>query len=345
MSKAAELAALIGSQTALSNRNLIINGAMQVAQRGDVTGVTTGYGGADRYQFARAGAAEVTLSQDTDVPSNQGFAYSQKVDVTTADSSLAADDYALLLYRMEGFDCQQFLYGTNAAKKVTVQFWVKSPKTGTHIVEAFHGDASYHNSQSYTIATANTWQKVTLTFDGYQTTAFDNDNGFGLQISWWLASGTTYASGTLTEDAWHNTNANRAVGQVNVMDSTSNAFYLTGFQLEVGEQATSFEHRSFADELYRCKRYYNDIIPSNSVALAWHIAGNSSVNRRLNFSYPEMRATPSATFSSSSVGSYGTNYPALNNPSNKFTEVNMSLSANSDSNYTWLTAMSLDAEL
>ena len=146
--------------------NLVINGDMQVAQRGTVTGATLNYGGADRYQFARAGAAAVTLSQDTDVPSNQGFSTSQKIDVTTADSSLAAGDYALVRQIIEAQNLQHLLYGTSEAKKVTLQFWVKSPKTGTHIVELYHGDADYFNSQSYTISTADTWQKVTVTFDG-----------------------------------------------------------------------------------------------------------------------------------------------------------------------------------
>jgi len=277
-------------------RNLIINGAMQVAQRGDVTGVTDGYGGADRFAFARSGAAVVTLSQDTDVPSNQGFSESQKVDVTTEDSSLAAGDYALLFQRMEGFNCQQFLYGTSAAKKLTLQFWVKSSKTGTHIIELFHGDASYYNSQSYTIATADTWQKVTMTFDGYQTTAFDNDNGTGLVIHWWLAAGSTYSGGTLSENTWHNTNANRAVGQVNVMDSTSNNFYITGVQLELGNSASPFEHRSYGDELDTCHRYYykrpadgsgeDDLIVSSDY-------NNATNNFWMSFFYPkEMRAKP-----------------------------------------------------
>ena len=256
MSKAAELAALIGSQTALSNRNLIINGAMQVAQRGTVTGVTSAYGGPDRYQFSRSGAAAVSLSQDTTVPSNQGFTTSLKIDVTTADSSLAAGDYAMIRQRIEAQNLQHLLYGSSGAKTLTLQFWVKSPKAGTHICELYHDDATYFNSQVYSVASADTWQKVTLTFDGYQTTAFNNDNGIGLAIDWWLAAGSTYSGGTLSSNTWHNTQANRAVGQVNAVDDTSNNFYLTGVQLEVGEQATAFEHRSFADELARCQRYF-----------------------------------------------------------------------------------------
>jgi len=238
-------------------RNLIINGAMQVAQRGDVAGATFNYGGADRFQFISSGGAAATLSQDTDVPSNQGFSTSQKIDVTTADTSLAANDYAIIRQAIEGQNLQHLSYGTSQAKKVTLQFWVKSPKTGTHIVEIYHGDNAYTNSQAYTIASANTWQKIILTYNGYQTTALDNDNGAGLYIHWWLSAGSTYSGGTLAPNTWQNTNANRAVGQVNTTDSTSNNIYFTGVQLEVGDTATPFEHRSYGDELASCQRYYN----------------------------------------------------------------------------------------
>ena len=295
MSRAREFADLAGSADAggITGRNLIINGAMQVAQRGTVTGATLNYGGADRYQFVRDGAAAVTLSQDTDVPSNQGFSTSQKIDVTTADSSLAAGDYAIVRQIIEAQNLQHLLYGTSAAKKVTLQFWVRSPKTGTHIVELYHGDANYFNSQSYTIATADTWQKVTVTFDGYQTTSINNDNGFGLQIAWWLAAGSTYSGGTLSSNTWHNTTANRAVGQVNVMDSTSNNFYLTGVQLEVGT-LTDFEHRSVEDELARCQRYYfriNEGVIYQRFALG--SCANSN-NAQTTITLPvTMRTTPS----------------------------------------------------
>ena len=284
-------------------RNLIINVAVQVAQRGDTTSVTAGYGGADRFRFFRSGAAVVSLEQDTDVPSNQGFSNSQKVDVTTADSSLAAGDYAMITHRIEGQNLQHLLYGTSGAKKLTLQFWVRSPKTGTHIVELYHGDAFYFNNQTYTIASADTWQKVTVTFDGYQTTALDNDTGIGIQIAWWLAAGSTYSGGTLSSNTWHNTAANRAVGQVNVVDSTSNNFYLTGVQLEVGDKATDFEHRSFDDELDRCKRYYQKSFaygtaPANDIFGVRHAiskGGDSTVygGARVDLE-KSMRATPTA---------------------------------------------------
>ena len=296
MSKAAELAALIGSQTALSNRNLIINGAMQVAQRGTQTNQTTAYTACDRFQFAVVGAAVITSSQDTTVPSGQGFSNSLKLDVTTADSSLAASDFAFLRHKIEAQNLQHLNYGTSSAKSLTLSFWVRSSKTGTHIAELRHDDATYFNSQAYTISSADVWQKVTLTYDGYVTTAINNDNGAGINVNWWLAAGSDYSGGTLSSNTWQNTSANRAVGQVNVMDSTSNTFYITGVQLEVGETATPFEHRSYGDELRRCQRYY---YASSIEGYTW--APNTSLHNAASMArvvaHPViLRANPTLTY-------------------------------------------------
>ena len=179
MSKAAELAALIGSQTALSNRNLIINGAMQVAQRGTQTNQTTAYTACDRFQFVVVdSSAVVTSTQSTTVPSGQGFASSLKLDVTTADSSLASSDLAFLRQTIEAQNLQHLNYGTSSPKSLTLSFWVRSSKTGTHIAELRHDDVTYFNSQVYTISSADTWQKVTLTYDGYVTTGINNGGQF-----------------------------------------------------------------------------------------------------------------------------------------------------------------------
>ena len=238
-------------------RNLAYNGAMKIAQRGTQTGQTSGdYTACDRFRIVETGDAVVTTSQSTDVPSGQGFANSLKIDVTTADASVAASDQYRVEQRLEGQDLQHLLYGTSGAKDLTISFWVKSPKTGTHILELRHNDATYFNSQAYTISSADTWQKVTLTFSGYTTTAFDDDAAFSLGIEWYLMAGSDKTSGTLNSNTWHNTEANRAVGQVNCVDSDANNFYLTGVQVEVGSVGTEFEHRSFGEELALCQRYY-----------------------------------------------------------------------------------------
>ena len=246
------------NNTQRQGRNLIINGAMQVAQRGDVSSVTSGYGGADRFMFNRSGSAVVTIRQQGvgNSPTDQGFGFSQQFDVTTADSSLAAGDYARISYRFEGQDLQLLKKGTANAQQVTLSFFVKSPKTGTHIVELVDQTNSRHVNLSYTVSSANTYEKKIITFPADTTGTISNDNARRMDLNWYLAAGSTYSSGTLQTSWGSDTNANRAVGQVNCVDSTDNAFFLTGVQLELGDHATDFEHRSFAEELALCQRYY-----------------------------------------------------------------------------------------
>tara|TARA_B100001063_G_scaffold217714_1_gene220587 strand:+ start:196 stop:1281 length:1086 start_codon:yes stop_codon:yes gene_type:complete len=286
----------------LSSRNLIINGSVTVNQRGTQTGIRNSFG-VDRFKSAGDGAQIFTYSQSTTVPSGQGFSYSAKLDVTTADTSVAAGEYHLLVYNFEGQDLQHLKYGTSGAESVTLQFWVRSPKTGTHIVELNHQDAAYFNSQAYTIASANTWQKVTLTFSGYQTTAITNDNTHGFGVAWWLMAGSTYSGGTLASNTWQNTAANRAAGQVNVVDSTSNEFYITGVQLEVGDTATPFEHENYGTTLRKCQRYYYPAEKYNIYA-GWAMTwGAATQYPKVNADFPvQMRAAPAISYAQSNNG-------------------------------------------
>ena len=279
----------------LSNRRLTINGAMIIAQRGDVSSVTQGYGGADRYKFDSSGAAVVTLKQDTgDI--TQGFAKAQRIDVTTADSSLAASDYAFLGYRFEGQDLQQLKKGTANAQQVTLSFHIKSPKTGTHIVELVdQSNSARHVNKAYTVSSANTWEKKTVTFPMETSNAITNDNARRMDLNWWLAAGSNYSSGTLQTNWGSDTDANRAVGQVNCMDSTSNDIYITGVQLEVGSVATDFEHKSFAVEKRLCQRYYEQFSGDDVRFLAAGVFTSSSTSLFTLRYDQEKRATPTIT--------------------------------------------------
>tara|TARA_B100000427_G_scaffold217542_1_gene181696 strand:- start:287 stop:1456 length:1170 start_codon:yes stop_codon:yes gene_type:complete len=244
----------------LSNRRLNINGEFQVFQRStSATGVgsSEGYFAPDRYQQKGTGSMRYTASQSTDVPAGYGFSKSLKYDCTTASGTVSAGHYVAIEHRMEGQDVQVFCKGTAQAKQFTISFHVKSPKTGVHWVEFYDDNNDRHVCKSYTISSADTWQKVTLTFPADTTGAFDNDNGSSLRIFFWLMAGTTYTGGGTPPSTWAAFTANkRATGQVNVFDSTSNDFFITGVQLEVGSVATDFEHRSFAQELALCQRYY-----------------------------------------------------------------------------------------
>jgi hypothetical protein len=246
-----------GTAFIFNNKNLLINGGMNVWQRSTSESVTTtGYYTADRFVWSRNGSAVYTMSRSTDVPSSQGFGYSLKLDNTTATSSLSAANYHLIEQIIEGQNVQHLLKGTSNAKKVTLSFWVKSNKTGTYIVRFKDLDNSRNISKAYTIDTASTWEKKTITIDGDTTGTFDNDNAGSFSIQWWLATGSLYSSGTLATSWESNTSANYAVGQVNLADSTSNEFFITGCQLEVGSTASGFEFEPFEAILRKCQRYY-----------------------------------------------------------------------------------------
>ena len=243
----------------IGNRRLNINGEFQVFQRSSSAasvGSSEGYFAPDRYRQAGTGSMRYTASQSTDVPAGYGFSSSLKYDCTTASGTVSAGHFVAIEHRLEGQDVQVFCKGTAQAKQYTISFHVKSPKTGIHVVELYDNDNNRHVAKSYTISSADTWQKVSLTFPADTTGAFGNDNGSSLRIFFWLMAGTDYAGSTLPS-AWASFSSTaRATGQVNVFDSTSNDFFITGIQLEVGSVATDFEHRSFAQELALCCRYF-----------------------------------------------------------------------------------------
>ena len=249
------------SDQVFGRRNLFINGDMQVAQRGtSATGKTaTGFYTVDRWEFVASSAGTWTISQDTTVPTGGGFTTSQKLDCTTADGSLDAGNYLIWRQKIEGINLQHLKFGTSSAEKLTLSFWVRSAKTGTYIVEFYNNNSGgiRRQSQSYTISSADTWEKKTITIDGDTATAFEYTNDGELLMYWWLAAGSTYQGGTL-QTSWATNNANntRAQGQVNLADSTSNDWYITGVQLEVGDNATPFEHRPYNQELIECRRYF-----------------------------------------------------------------------------------------
>ena len=242
-------------------RNLIINGDMSIAQRSTSEaskGADPGYFTVDRMYYFENGTTDVrfTQSQSTDVPSGQGFASSIKFDCTTADASLATDNQLVLKHRLEGQNLQQIKFGTSSAESLTLSFWIKSTKTGTFIVELSR-EGSRKISKSYTVSSSDTWEKKTLTFPpDTGGSGLSNDNGNRLEVNMYMGVGTNYSSGTLNTSWSAPSNTDRAVGQVNAFDSTSNNFYLTGVQLEVGTSASDFEFLPYDVNLQRCQRYF-----------------------------------------------------------------------------------------
>ena len=277
-----------------SNRNVIYNGGMQIYQRGAGSPATNNGGFAlDRWRYSTWGSPGVVdVTQDSDVPSGQGFSSSLKMDVTTADASPAAGDSNGISMKFEGKDLQRFAKGVSGAKASTVSFWVKSPKTGIHIVWLYDNDNNRQISKSYTIASANTWENHSVTFAGDTTGAWGNDVNESAQLTFLTMSGTSFTSGTLAT-SWASYDAtHRAVGQVNCMDHVDNNFYLTGVQWEVGSNATPYEHRSYGDELARCQRYYLQF-DGGGQHIPYVNMWASSSNQRGQMMFPcQMRANP-----------------------------------------------------
>jgi hypothetical protein len=231
---------------------------MSQSQRGSSQASITsnGYYTADRMNIMNEIASAVfTVSQSTDVPSGQGFAKSMKFDCTTANAS-PSSGFLGVGQSIEGQNLQYLKKGTSNAESLTLSFWIKSNKTGTYVVELYDPDNNRTIAQSYTISSASTWEKKTLTYAGDTTGALDNDNNNSLRVNILFGAGTEYTSGSL-QTAWGSrSNTRRAVGQVNLADSTSNELYITGIQLEAGTSASDFEFLPHDVNLNRCLRYY-----------------------------------------------------------------------------------------
>lgn len=258
MSRQSELAELsrIYDSSALSNRNIITNGGMQISQRGSTFTAPNAAYTLDRYQVYQANGAVFDIKTSTDAP--DGFESSLEIDCTTAAASPAAGAYFQMLQRIEGYNVQQLAYGTSSAKKITLSFYVKSNKTGTYQVNFRRSTATAQMAnKTYTINSADTWERKSVTVDGATGFSLTGGNAEGLMVDWWYHSGSDFTSGSGSETyiALASTNYN-ANGTANLGDNTSNYLRMTGVQLEVGDTATPFEHRSYGDEFQKCLRYY-----------------------------------------------------------------------------------------
>jgi hypothetical protein len=279
-------------------RNLIINGDMSIAQRGtSSTGQTSsGYKTCDRFRLSINTLGTWTITQDSDTPSNQGFGYSLKLQCTTADASPASTDDLYIQHKIEGQNLTQLKYGGSSAESLTLSFWVKSNKTGTASLNFLQRDNSAKlYTTTYSISSANTWEKKTITISGDTSGVINNDNGSGFEILWWLNSGSLYTSGT-TRNAW----SSYADGDTNVSNlglggSTSDYINITGVQLEVGTSASDFEFLPYDVNLRRCQRYFlRTYRGATGDYHTYPAKGQGTTAARFNFylNVP-MRATPS----------------------------------------------------
>jgi len=280
----------------LGRRNLIINGAMQVAQRGTSFAGTSAYT-LDRWQSKQAGGGAFTTSQSSDSPDD--FTNSLLVTVTTADAIDAASDRYWMETRLEGNSVSQLNFGSSAAKQVTLSFYVKSSIAGTYAGALLNGDANRGYIFNYTISSANTWERKTITIAGDTTGTWYTNTSIGITLKFNLGSGSDYVA---SAETWAASNAFNTSGSTQLISTNSSTWQITGVQLEVGSVATPFEHRSYGEELALCQRYYTylDTDWTNSVT------GNYN---GMNYTLPvTMRSTPSRTIYSRNNNASGNVY-------------------------------------
>ena len=311
MSKAAELAALIANVnkgSSLAAKNFIINGKFDVAQRGTSISGIENYT-LDRWKIDRNNVdnCAATVIQSTDVPSGQGFMNALRIDITTAESALAADETLQFEHIIESQNLQSLCHGTSNAKPITLSFWVKSNVTGTYAVSIYHYDGNDMINAQYTISSANTWEYKTMTFVGNTDSGavIADDNTHGLKFNFILAAGSNY-TGTTTATWQTYANAQFAGGQTaNIMSSTDNDWAITGVQLEIGEKATEFEHEPFETSFLKASRYYHKIIFDNGSNRSFPAYNSSTTQIIANHTYPvPMRSRPTAIETNGTASDY-----------------------------------------
>jgi hypothetical protein len=316
-------ASALDSGVSQLGKNLIDNGAMTVAQRGTLTGQgpNNEYTGLDRFAIEANGSiqARFTTSQDTDVPAGAGFGYSLKVDCTTAEVTVASADGCLIAQRIEAQNLQHLDYGAAGAKTLVASFWMKSPKSGTHCVSLDQPDGGSTYIREFTVASADTWEKHTVTFPGDASGTINNDTGAGLELKFPLFMGSTYQG---TADTWTGSGTQWATSnQQNLLDNTANNIYITGVQLEVGSVATDFEHEDYGTTKRKCSRYLNVESYSNDryICAAYILSATVAAG---TWRFPEMRSVPTCSVS-------GVTHFEIDSGGGEQVATNMSLSGSS----------------
>ena len=295
------------------NHNIIINGGMLVSQRGTSFSVANGSEKytLDRYymDFGGSFGGGCTITQDTESP--DGFNKSWKLDVTSTNTSIGASDHNHVIYRIEGQDLRNSGWNhLSSSSYITCSFWAKTNKAGTYFLAARTRDGTNKTwFKGYTL-TANTWTRVSIKIPGDPNITINDDNGAGMDLRWVFGLGSNKVG---TAETWTSNLFYGTSDQTNLFDSTSNEFYLTGIKLEAGELATDFEHRSFAEELHLCKRYFlkwNKTGSSRYTYSGGYSSHNNSAFIDVTFN-PEMRAAPTAgSFSDANVT--GASWATLN---------------------------------
>lgn len=275
-----EAAAGIGGGT----KNALINGDMLVSQRGaSFAAITDGAYSLDRWEYQKSGAMVHTITQEADAPGTQ-FTQSLKIDCTTAEASPGAGDYCFKSQKIEGYNFLKFV-----GKEAMLSFWVKSTKTGIMGVSFQNDGTDRTYVVDVSILAPNVWEKktVAITFD-YTGGTWDFTNGMGLRVAFCLAAGSTYQ---VSADSWLSSDGLATSSQTNFCDNAANDVFITGVQLELGNNATDFDFLDYSANLARCQRYYEVWGPReiNNADIYNQFRTNGNVH-----SYNEVKRVPPA---------------------------------------------------
>ena len=325
---------------------LIINGDMQIAQRG--TSFTHANSNnnefpVDRFQFVLGSIGEYTSTQESlssGAAYNAGFKKAARIDTTSAVSSPDAGDYFWFQYIMEAQDCLVFKKGTSSAEKMTVAFWVKSNKTGTGQLTVKDSDNDRQVAGTYTISSADTWEHKVINLPADTSGAMNNDNGAGFRFEWWLGAGSSYSGGAVPT-AWEaRADGDRGVSTLAINDNTANDWAITGIQVEVGEFSSTtlppFQFEDTGDNLLRCSRYYQELANGADDGNNYFCTGSFYTGNELWGLVPlrvEMRTEPSIDVTS------GTDYfyIFMNNANDNMTGSSTSINSSSSNKVVTLT--------
>src|SRR5210317_1452515 len=291
-------------------RNIIINGDMSIAQIGtSATGITSGGSGnfhsVDRMALALSSAGTWTMSQETDVPSGQGFAKSVKLLCTANQPSISSGGYVTFIQKFEGQNLQYLKYGTSNPENLTLSFWIKSSKTGNFVAELANRDRSRYIGRIISINNADTWEKKTVTYEGYKTANFDNDNNWSMDLQIWFGSGTAFTN-LAYSGVWQSSQSKRASGiDLQLHDTTNANVYLTGLQLEAGTSASDFEFLPYDVNKNRCLRYFAKFQASSGYTYGLGITNNDNINAVVEIPFTvEMRTAPTSLTQTGTASDY-----------------------------------------
>ena len=321
-------ASTINTANTFGFKNRVINGDFKISQYNGTT-ATTGVTNPGTYYIDRfvnycSSGSVFSLGQNLGaVTPPAGFAYYFGLQNTTASTS-SSGQYCNMQHYIEGYNIADLAWGTANAKAITISFWVYSSLAGTYGLALQNGGSSYGYPTTYTISNANTWTYVTVTIPGPTAGTWTSDNSRGITLIWDLGQGSGYR---FTAGSWQAANVQGTTGAANWNQTTNATFYITGVQLEIGSQATSFDFRSIGQELALCQRYFlMQAKGSGDVGNAWYYT-NTQCSLSV-FPRVTMRVYPSVSFAS---GTYYTLYRAggsnvistwlIDNPSTNFFSV------------------------